>query len=264
MKKYIVVGNPISHSLSPDLHNHWIKKQNIQAIYEKKQIYEKDIETLVDDIKKEKINGINVTIPFKNLFIPYLDELTLEAEKTKSVNTIFLKKNKIVGHNTDIEGFQKSLKKLNYKVENKKVFILGSGGVVPSIIFALNKMKVSKILLSNRTQSRAVKFKKLFDNLDVVKWGEIPDFDIIINATSVGLNKNDNLNLNFPTPPTNKLFYDVIYNPSETNFLEIGKKYGNITSNGKMMFIYQALAAFKIWHGIEPIINQQVLKIFEK
>ena len=261
MKKYIVVGNPISHSLSPDLHNHWIKKQNIQAIYEKKQIYEKDIETLVDDIKKEKINGINVTIPFKNLFIPYLDELTLEAEKTKSVNTIFLKKNKIVGHNTDIEGFQKSLKKLNYKVENKKVFILGSGGVVPSIIFALNKMKVSKILLSNRTQSRAVKFKKLFDNLDVVKWGEIPDFDIIINATSVGLNKNDNLNLNFPTPPTNKLFYDVIYNPSETNFLREGKKLGNRIENGKLMFVYQASEAFKLWHGIEPEINREVLEI---
>jgi shikimate dehydrogenase len=137
MKKYLVIGNPIEHSLSPKLHNYWIKQNNIDAVYEKKQLDESDIESMIDELKSEKINGINVTIPFKRSVIPFLDQLTLIAKEAQSVNTIFKKDNKIVGDNTDIGGFEHGLKHINYDVQNKKVFILGAGGVVPSIILAL-------------------------------------------------------------------------------------------------------------------------------
>ena len=152
MKKYLVIGNPIEHSLSPKLHNFWFKEANIDAVYDKKNINENDIKGIVDEVKNDKIHGVNVTVPFKKSVIPFLDELTPEADKVQSVNTIIKKNNKIIGANTDIYGFEKSLDFNNYKLKNKKIFILGAGGVVPSIIYVLKKKKVSKIILSNRTK----------------------------------------------------------------------------------------------------------------
>ncbi len=137
MKKYFVIGNPIEHSLSPQLHNYWIKENNIDAVYDKKQLNESDIERVISEIKNDKIHGINVTVPFKKSVIPFLDQLTPLAKEVQSVNTIFKKDNKIVGDNTDIVGFEKGLKYINYDLKNKNVFILGAGGVVPSIFLVL-------------------------------------------------------------------------------------------------------------------------------
>ena len=261
MKKYKVIGNPIEHSLSPTLHNYWIKNNGIDAIYEKQKLNESELEQIIEDIKKEKINGVNVTVPFKKIIIPFLDELSVEAEKTQSVNTLYLKNKKVVGHNTDIIGFKTSIEKSKYDIENKKILILGAGGVVPSIVFSLNKMKVSKIIISNRTKEKAQNLKKDFKNIELIEWGEVPNFDMIINATSIGLKENDDIKLNFSSISGNKFFYDVIYNPSETNFLKIGKKLGNKTLNGKLMFIYQGLAAFNIWHGLKPDVDENVIKL---
>ena len=188
--------------------------------------------------------------------------MSLEAEQTQSVNTIILKNDNLVGYNTDIGGFIKAIKNLNFDIKGKKIFILGAGGVVPSIIFALNKMNVSKIIISNRTKKKAEDLKSQFNNLEIMDWGNVNDFDVIINATSLGLN-NESINLDFSKFANDKLFYDVIYNPAETNFLKEGKKLGNRTENGKLMFIYQAFEAFKLWHGIEPEINKNTLEIIK-
>ena len=262
MKKYFVIGNPINHSLSPKLHNHWLTKNNIKAIYDRKKINEVDLQSIISQVKEKQINGINVTVPFKKKVIPYLDQLSPEAEQTQSVNTIILTNDNLVGHNTDIVGFTKAIKALNFNIEGKKVFILGAGGVVPSIIFALKKMNVSQIIVSNRTKKKAEDLKSRFKNLEILDWGDITDFDVIINATSLGLNE-EAINLDFSKSINNKLFYDVIYNPAETNFLNEAKKLGNKTENGKLMFIYQAFEAFKLWHGIEPQINSEVLEILK-
>ena len=262
MKKYFVIGNPINHSLSPKLHNYWFKENNIDAIYDKKKIEEKSLQNIISEVKEKKISGINVTVPFKKAVIPYLDKLSPEAEQTQSVNTIILSNDNLVGHNTDIYGFTKAIEDLNFNIQDKIFFILGAGGVVPSIIFALNKMNVSKIIISNRTRQKADDLKSQFKFLNVIDWGNLPKFDVIINATSLGLN-NEAINLNFSDIGVNKLFYDVIYNPSETNFLKEGKKFGNRSENGKLMFVYQAMEAFKLWHGIEPKINDETLKLLE-
>jgi len=177
------------------------------------------------------------------------------------VNTIYLENEKIVGHNTDIFGFEFAIKNTNFDVSNKKIFILGAGGVVSSIIFALKKMKVSEITLTNRTKNKAENLKKLFKDLKISEWGEIPNFDMIINATSVGLNSKDKLNLDFSSVGKGKFFYDVIYNPKETHFLKNAKELGNKTENGKKMFIYQAAEAFRIWHGIQPEIDRETIEI---
>tara|TARA_Y100000590_G_scaffold357060_1_gene411691 strand:+ start:2590 stop:3384 length:795 start_codon:yes stop_codon:yes gene_type:complete len=261
MKKYLVVGNPIEHSLSPKLHNYWIKKNNINAIYEKKKITERDIEKIILNVKNEKINGINVTVPFKKAIIPFLDELTDLAKETESVNTIYKKNNKVIGHNTDTEGFQLAINHINYDVKNKKIFILGAGGVSPSIISALKRMKASQITISNRTKSKAQDLKKKYLDLQITNWNEIPEFNMIINATSLGLKKNDEIKLNYSHIGSNKLFYDVIYNPGKTNFLLKAEESGNKIENGKMMFIYQAQLSFKTWHGVLPKIDRETLDL---
>ena len=264
MKKYLVVGNPISHSLSPVLHNYWIKQNELDAKYEKKILNYNELKNIILEIRQGNINGINVTVPFKNAIIPYLDELSDEAEKTQAVNTICFKDKRIFGHNTDIEGFEKAIKKTNFDFTNKKIFILGAGGVVPSIIYASMKMNFSKIFVTNRTKERAEKIKSIFNNIKLIEWGEIPDFDVIVNATSAGLNQEDKINLDLTKIGKNKLFYDVIYNPAETNFLNLGKKLGNECENGKLMFIYQAFSAFKLWHGVEPTISNETIKILDR
>jgi shikimate dehydrogenase len=263
MKKYLVIGNPIEHSLSPKLHNYWIKKEKINAVYEKKNLNENELENLILQVKQKKIDGVNVTVPFKRKIIPFLDKLTTEANDTGSVNTVYLKNNEVTGHNTDIEGFKTSIEKSKFDPFNKKVLILGAGGVVSSIIYALNILRTSKIIISNRTKKKAEELKNLFKNLEIVEWGELPNFDMIINATSLGLKKDDKLDLNLSSIGKNKFFYDVIYNPKETNFLKVGKNLGNKTLNGKLMFIYQALMAFNIWHGLKPEINEDVIRLLD-
>ena len=262
MKKYLVIGNPISHSLSPTLHNYWLKQNNIDAIYDKIKLEGDGIKKIIQDIKNQKIAGCNVTVPFKTKVIPFLDTLSLEAEQTQSVNTIVFEEGNLIGHNTDIVGFDKAIKALNFKMKNKKILILGAGGVVPSIVFALKQMDVFEITISNRTKQKAENLKVLFKNLNVVEWGNFYDFDVVINATSLGLN-NEKINLNFSRAGKNKLFYDVIYNPAETNFLKKGKELGNKIENGEAMFIYQASEAFKLWHSIEPKVNFETFKLLK-
>ena len=263
MKKYLVIGNPVEHSLSPKLHNYWISSNKVEAIYGKLQAYDDDLKELCSSIKNGHINGLNITVPFKKKIIPHLDVLSGHALRTQSVNTVSLKNGNVTGYNTDIDGFELSLEKLDYDVSNKKIMILGAGGVVPSIIYALKKMNAPKIYLSNRTKEKAQILKKLFDGLEIIDWGILPDFDMIINATSLGLKENDKFEIDFSKAGNNKLFFDVIYNPFNTDFSRAGNKPGNIIENGLNMFLFQAQKAFSIWHNIEPKIDQKVIKFLE-
>jgi len=273
MKKYLVIGNPVEHSLSPQLHNYWIKKNNIDAVYDKRQLNESDIKGIIAEVKNGEINGLNVTVPFKKSVIPFLEKLSPEADETQSVNTIY-KKNEngvdvVIGDNTDVGGFKQSLEYINYNVKNKKVFILGAGGVAPSILKALEKLGAAKVYISNRTKKKAKDLESHYKaslRLETLDWGQSPDVDIIINATSLGLKNNDKIELDYNKHKTKffgkkKLFYDVIYNPGKTNFLLKGEELGNETTNGKMMFICQAQLAFKIWHNILPKIDNETIEL---
>ena len=191
-----------------------------------------------------------------------MDSLSSEAKKTNSVNTICTEDDKIIGHNTDIAGFELALRYINYDVKRKKALIIGAGGVSPSIILALKNMGCENIYLTNRTFEKAEKIKKTFNDITVQKWGDIPEFDIAINATSIGLNR-ESFNLDLNKFGNNKLFYDVIYNPSETNFLKEAKVNGNKTENGRMMFIYQAHQSFALWNKVLPKIDEETIEILK-
>jgi len=277
MRKYLVIGNPIEHSLSPLIHNHWIKKHHlIDSVYEKRKVEKKDLKNIIEEIKKGQIVGVNVTVPFKKLIIPFLDELDSVAKETQSVNTLFKIDSKIVGYNTDSAGFLESIKGLYphsrdslvpRPLEGKNIFILGAGGVTPSIVSAL-KNEGANIILSNRTKEKAIELRKLFPKLEVLDWGKRPPIcSIVINTTSVGLNNNEEIKINFSDYDKdflkNTLFYDLIYNPKETIFLKQARLRGNRTINGKMMFLNQAKYAFNIWTNIVPEIDEEVIRLLD-
>jgi len=192
-----------------------------------------------------------------------MDELSSEAKESQSVNTIYLQNGKVIGHNTDISGFELGVKYSKYDVKNKIVFILGAGGVVSSIIIALKKMGAAKIIISNRTKNKSEDLKKIFKELEIIEWGNTPNFDMVINATSIGLKNEDGIKLDYNVVGLGKFFYDVIYNPRETIFLKRAKLFGNKTENGKMMFIYQAHQAFTIWHKSMPEIDEETKNLLD-
>ena len=124
-------------------------------------------------------------------------------------------------------------------------------------------MGASKIIISNRTKEKAKELKKSFSDLELIDWGKTPEFHMIVNATSIGLKESDEIKLDYADIGPNKFFYDVIYNPKQTNFLKKAKMSGNQTENGKMMFIYQAHQAFTIWHKIMPEIDDETIKLLD-
>ena len=228
-------------------------KSNRRCFMKLKKKFPQFIKTF--PIKKNELSNI-----IKNKVIKYIDKFSLEVETTDSVNTIYKSGNNIIGHNTDVAGFELGLRHSKINVLHKSILILGAGGVVPSIIYSLLSMGCKKIFLSNRTIEKAENIKKKFNEVEILKWKKIPDFDIVINATSVGL-KGESLDLDFNTK--DKVYYDVIYNPKETQFLKKARENGNRIENGKFMFIYQANQSFSIWNNIIPKIDEEVLKILE-
>ena len=278
MKKYLVIGNPIGHSLSPLIHNYWMKKYKlVDSVYEKRMVEENDLKKIIEEIRKDEVVGVNVTVPFKKLIIPFLDKLDFVAEETQSVNTLFKINNQIVGHNTDSVGFQDSLKEfyprsnnsmMSLPLKDKHIFILGAGGVTASVISALISEGANNIFLSNRTKEKANELKKLFPEIEVIDWGKRPSIcSIVINTTSIGLTKDEEINIDFNNYDMNHhkdfLFYDLIYNPKETVFLKKARLRGNKTMNGKTMFLNQAKYAFNIWTNIMPEIDDEVIKFLD-
>lgn len=262
-KSYFIIGNPVEHSLSPKIHNFWFKENNINSVYEKETLTEDKLEVFVQKIRKGDINGANVTVPFKQKIIPYLDELTDLSKKTQSVNTLFKKDNSVVGDNTDVYGFSQSILNQNINLQNKKALILGAGGVAPSLITALEDLSIGQIYIKNRTFEKLLKLKASFERIIPLKQDEENEYDIVINATSVGLKKDDKINFSFDNLKNKVIFYDTIYNPPMTNLLKIAKEKNHTIINGKSMLFLQAQKAFQIWTGINPKINEKFLKYLD-
>tara|TARA_B100001057_G_C22722061_1_gene900107 strand:+ start:28 stop:855 length:828 start_codon:yes stop_codon:yes gene_type:complete len=267
--KFAIIGNPISHSLSPIMHNYWFKKYKINAEYELLEIDKSEIQNVIKKIKSKEIRGINVTLPYKNFIIPFLTKTINDANETHSVNTVMLDdNNNLIGENTDVFGFQAAyLKSIPNQANKKKVLILGAGGVAPSIILALLKSNIHDISLSNRTFEKSLFLKKKFKNLNVVKWNDcskdINKFDIVINATSLGLNSNDKFTNDFSNFKKTLVYIDTIYNPAETKMIKYFKSNKIKTFNGLNMFIYQGQKAFYLWNKINPEVDDELLELLE-
>jgi len=268
--KFAIIGDPISHSLSPILHNYWFKKYQLNAEYSLLNIQPDEIEKTIDKVKKKEIKGINVTLPYKRSVIPFLSKTVNDAKQTHSVNTILLDDNEsIIGENTDVFGFQaaylKSISELEKK--SKRVLILGAGGVSPSIILALIKSNFSKISLSNRTYEKSLFLKKKFPTINIIKWedylNKFDEFDIVINATSLGLTKGNDFKDKVIKFKKSLIYIDTIYNPSQTKMIKHLKLSNIKTYNGLSMFIYQGQKSFYLWNKINPEVDDDLLKLLE-
>ena len=265
-KKFAIIGKPISHSLSPTLHNYWFKKYDLDSYYSLMDVHESDLGNVVEKIRTGKLSGINVTLPFKQKIIPFLDALINDAKFTNSVNTVYLdKNNRLVGENTDVFGVQAAFLKEIVNVENKNALIIGAGGVAPSIIKSFQTSKIKKISIVNRTYEKSVFLGKKFNLSNIIKWNnlknELSKFDIIINATSLGLKNNDNFDFNFDNIKTGLIYIDTIYNPLETRNIKLLKEKGIKTFNGLNMFIYQGQKSFYLWNKINPEIDDRLLDL---
>ncbi len=265
-KSFAIIGQPITHSLSPILHNYWLEKYKIEGNYSLIDVEENEIEKITKKIRDGRINGLNVTLPYKQKIIPYIDKLVNDAKSTNSVNTIFLDgSNSLIGENTDVYGLQAGYLKKIGDTENKKVLIIGAGGVSPSVIFALKKSKIKNISIINRTHDKSIFLKKRFNFLKILEWGSLEDelanFDIIINATSLGLKNSNDFEFKFERVKQSLIYIDTIYNPLETKTLKFLKENNVKVFNGLEMLIYQGQKSFYLWNKINPEIDDQLVNL---
>lgn len=244
MNRLGLIGKNIEYSFSRDYFAKKFKSENLPFTYENFDMETiSEFKTLIKN--NTNIVGFNVTIPYKELIIPYLNTLDKKAKKIGAVNTITISsKGKLKGYNTDCYGFKKSIKPL-LKKHHTKALILGTGGASKAIAYTLKKLKIDFEYVS-RTKKDGVRFT--YDSLII---DDLKDFTIIINSTPIGTHPNVDECPNIPYNgiTDNHLLFDVIYNPEESRFLNEGKNRGAQTINGYQMLVFQAEKAWKIWNS---------------
>tara|TARA_Y100000996_G_C22532443_1_gene647061 strand:+ start:453 stop:1271 length:819 start_codon:yes stop_codon:yes gene_type:complete len=265
-KNFGIIGRPIKHSLSPVLHNYWFKKYNIDANYSIIESTDNSLPEIIKKIRDGFFSGINVTLPFKQKIINHIDKVVNDAELTGSVNTLlFDNKKLVVGENTDVFGLQAAYFKEIDNCINKKTLVIGAGGVSPSVILSARKSGIINISVTNRTPEKCIFLKKKFNFLNIIPWkkleNEIKNFDIIINATSLGLKGGEDFNFKFLNTKSEAIYIDTIYNPIETSTFKFLKDEGKKVFNGLDMFIYQGQKSFYLWTKINPEIDDGLIDL---
>jgi len=261
-KIYGVIGDPISHSMSPAMLNDIFDYYKLEARYHAFHVKPGQVKAAIEGIRALGVSGINVTIPHKVEVIEYLDEVEEVAANIGAVNTIVNQNGKLVGYNTDGNGFIRSLNRVisNEELRGANVLIVGAGGAARGIFISLAAMGVKKIDIVNRTIERAkaiIEDCKFEVESQAINFEEVTrhlgKYQVIINTTSVGMHPNVDdipLSLDYLAPKT--IVSDIIYNPFETKLLLEAKKRGAITQNGLGMFVYQGALAFEKWTGRFP------------
>ena len=262
LKLYGIFGYPLGHTVSPAIQNRAFEICKLKAIYFAFERPPARFRFLMRNRKSLVLDGFNVTVPFKEIIIPYLDQLSREAKIVGAVNTVKKQNGRWLGYNTDIAGFLAGLRKIGFKLRGKSAVILGAGGSARAIVYALAQNGVREISIVNRTGSRAQnlirKFRRL---LPKVQWTAC-DFKsdnwrhalsrahLLVNTTKVGLKKNDPLLVSKKLFPKRRiLVYDLIYKPRQTPLLHVAAQLGHQVINGETMLLYQGAKAFEIWTG---------------
>ena len=258
-KIYGLLGYPIKHSFSPLIHNAAFEAEKIDACYLCFETKPEDIKQAIEGIRALNIQGVNLTIPHKEICLSYLDEIDKNAEFIGAVNTIVRKENKLIGYNTDGEGFIKALKEdLDFDSKDKTIFLFGAGGAGKAIGMSLAKYGAKQIFIvdKNKKKARALaeNIKENFPNTIAElthshNQEAIKASHLLVNATPIGMNPNDNLMINPVYFPQQLNIFDLIYNPRETKLLRIAKKKGLKAVNGLGMLIHQATLSFELWTG---------------
>jgi shikimate dehydrogenase len=270
-----VIGDPLGHSISPQLHNTLSRYLGVDATYVPFHVGKGQLEYSIKGLLAVNVLGFNITIPYKKDVINYIDDISREAALIGAVNTVKNINGRLYGYNTDAAGFIRSFKEeTGMGLNGKKVVLLGAGGAARAIAVGLAFEEVSEISIINRTISKAAEIAGIINNnismiakyystmsleaSDILKQG-----DIIINTTSLGMYPHiDKTPISFPFEFTdNQILYDVIYNPMRTRFLQEGEKQGLKIVNGLGMLIYQGIQAYEIWMDVK-VTDEVIKKLF--
>ena len=260
-KHFAVIGNPIHHSLSPQIHAAFAKEAELPIDYEAVLSPLDQFKQTVQTLITKKLNGANVTLPFKKEAYELVSAHSNHAKIAEAVNTFEFKEGEIIGHNTDGIGLVRDLEQnLHIDLNSKKILLIGAGGAAEGVIYSILEKKPFELTLTNRTIEKSITIKnkmneyaQSFDvSLNVIEIAKLPHqyFDVIINATSASLS-DANLDVNDKVFHESSLAYDMMYG-KETNFIKQAKSQTSKTSDGLGMLVEQAAEAFYIWHHIKP------------
>lgn len=261
-KTFAVIGDPIDHSLSPNIHSAAFRELNLDCSYIAYRIPKGELEEGIEGLKKIKIDGFNVTIPHKIEMMKYVDKIDESCSIIGAVNTVSNNNGILKGYNTDMDGFLEPFKKKKLSIANAKVLLLGAGGAARAIVAGFAKEKAKSITIANRTLENAVKLAEFSEKIGLsakaIKIEDVKDsakdYNIIVNATSIGL-KNEPSPISLEGINEKTIVYDIVYMPMNTDFIKKAKEKGARIIFGYEMLLGQAVRAFEIWHGMEAPYN---------
>ena len=261
-KTFAVIGDPIDHSLSPNIHSAAFRELNLENSYIAYRIPKGELSEGIESLKKIKIDGFNVTIPHKIEMMKYLDKMDESCSIIGAVNTVTNTEGILKGYNTDMDGFLDPFKKKEIKIQDTKILLLGAGGAARAIVAGVAKEKAKHITIANRTLEKANNLAQFANKIGLDAnaitieniENDLKGYDIIVNATSIGL-KNEPSPISLESIKPETVVYDIVYMPMNTDFLKKAKERGAKIIYGYEMLLGQAVRAFEIWHGIEAPYN---------
>ena len=264
-----VLGYPIHHSKSPKMHGFWLEQVAVPGHYIPLEIHPDNFESALKNMPKLGFRGANVTIPYKERALEIADFVSERAERIGAANTFYFDSDgKIHADNTDGYGFITNLKNgaSHWTAKSGPAFVLGAGGAARAILDALITEDTPKIYRTNRTKERALKLAQEFgDCVKVIDWDDkntiLPDITTLINTTSLGMNGNDDLGLNFSLLTDAMTVTDIVYTPLETELLKHAKQQGCTCVDGLGMLIYQGIPGFENWFGATPVVTDELREL---
>jgi shikimate dehydrogenase len=265
MKKACVIGWPIGHSRSPLIHNYWLKKYAIDAVYEKKAVEPENVAQFIANMAASEFVGCNVTIPHKEAAFQAVAKADEIARRLGAVNTVYLKDGVVCGTNTDGEGFIASLRHShpNFNLRDKTAIIIGAGGAAKAVIGALLDEGVARIGIINRTRERTHDLQAQFGSSvyeisEAIFNDALESCGLLVNTTSQGMEGQPSLELKTQRLNLDALVADIVYTPLETAFLEQARLRGNPVLGGLGMLLHQAVRGFELWFGVKPEVTAEL------
>ena len=264
-----IIGYPLAHTLSPKIHEYWLKLHGISGAYEILEVDDEGLDRLLcDDVYQYR--GLNVTIPHKVSVFKYMDEVSESANIIGAINCITVENSKLIGSNTDADGFMDGLLAFdtNLDFRNINVLVIGAGGASRAVIHSFLMKSSGQITVTNRSPDRLESLEKVFDGkiryMDWKKLNEnISEFHLIINCTSQGMQGKNDFSLNFSSMRHGLSVIDLVYNPLETKLLAEAKSHGCRVLNGMPMLLNQAALSWKLWLGMKPDITDEIIRFVE-
>jgi len=266
-----VIGYPVKHSRSPQIHRYWLKHYGLEGSYDLAELTPDQLEPFIEKLRNKNNAGTNVTLPYKRDVMSYLDDFDEDARNVGAVNTIYKQDGKLLGTNTDVYGFLTHLTESapNWQDVTNSVAIIGAGGAARAILSAVKKSNVDKVYIANRTIKRAqILANELYPAARPVELSELhsilPTTDLLINTTSLGMRGQPPLQLDLAVLPQHSIVVDIVYSPLKTDLLQQAENRGLVTVDGLGMLLHQAVRGFELWFGTRPEVTDELRQLIEK